>query len=534
MNPIPRRALAASLITGALVLTSCSGGNSAGAPAASDAATGGAAAPTGTLVVDTAFSIDTMDPARAYDPTGYLIQHAVYDTLLTFSPGATEPEPSLATYEQNDDATEFTFTLTGERTFSDGSPITADDVEFSLNRLLGMTDAKPNFLMAGMTVTKVDDTSVKITTKTPSLQVPAIVTNPSLAIVNADVVEDNGGTTDNSDKAQAFLDAESAGSGPYLLENMDVATQVTLVANPDYDGDTPAAYEKIVIRNITSASTQLTNLKGGETNIAVDLNGDLVSGLGDGFTIESTPSAQVIFLRTHQNPEVAGDLANVKFAEAIRYGLDYPKLLELAGAGAVEAPGMIPPGFAGSLPEGVTRDLDRSKAAAKEAGYTGQEVRLQFPNDIPVGGVDFTSLAERVQAQLKEAGINVALDPAPFATQMERNNAGSPFTLWWWGPDYQDSTSYLPFGAGEMGAMRGGWTAEMNPKIAGLVADAKNATDLTKRTEYFTEYAEAMQEEGPFIPLIVPGVNLTSDDTVTGLSYNPTWTLDLTRLKPVS
>lgn len=528
MNATHRRTTAALLTIGALTLAGCSGGNSATAPSSSsDAASE-------TLVIDTAFSMDTMDPARAYDPTGYLLQHAVYDTLLTFSPGASEPEPSLATVEQNDDATEFTFTLTGQRSFSDGSPITADDVVFSLNRLLGMTDAKPNFLMAGMTITKVDDDSVMISTESPSLQVPAIVTNPSLAIVNADVVQENGGATDNSDAAQAFLDGASAGSGPYQLETMDIDSQVTLVANPEYDGDAPAAYAKIIVRNVTAASTQLTNLQGGDTNIAVDLNGDLVSGLGDGFTVESVPSAQVIFLRAHQNPEVAGVLANTKFAEAIRYGLDYPKLLELAGAGAVQAPGMIPPGFAGALPSGVDRDIARSQAAAKEAGYTGEEVHLQFPNDVPVGGVDFTSLAERVQAQLKEAGINVVLDPAPFATQMERNNAGSPFTLWWWGPDYQDSTSYLPFGAGEMGAMRGGWTAEMNPKIAGLVASAKNATDLTERTGYFTEYATAMQEEGPFVPLIVPGVNIASDDTVTGLSYNPTWTLDLTELKPAS
>ena len=102
-----------------------------------------------------------------------------------------------------------------------------------------------------------------------------------------------------------------------------------------------------------------------------------------------------------------------------RYALDYDALLELAGAGAVQATGVIPPGFEGALDDGVTQDLDKAKAALAEAGYTGQTLKLQFPNDYPVGGVEFTPLAERVQAQLEDAGITVELAPAPFATELD-------------------------------------------------------------------------------------------------------------------
>ncbi|MCR2815558.1 ABC transporter substrate-binding protein [Microbacterium sp. zg.Y843] len=521
------RAAAALVAVSALALAGCSGGNSAN----TDADGGDSAS--GTLVVDTAFSLETGDPGRNYVPTGNMVLHAVYDTLLTLEGDDTTPQPALATMEQNDDATEFTFTLDEDRVFSDGSPVTADDVVFSLERVAGMTDSKANFLMAGITVEKVDDATVVLKTEKPSLQLPAIVTNPSLSILNAEEVEANGGATDTADAAQTFLDGTSAGSGPYLLDSLDLTTQVVLVENPEYNGPTPAAYDKIVVRNVTESATQLINLKGGDSHIAVDLNGDQVEGLGDGFTVDSVPSAETIFLLINQNPEVGPATASPKFAEAVRYALDYDKILELAGAGAEQATGVIPPMFAGALADGADQDLDRAQAALAESGYAGETVKLQFPNDNPVGGVEFTPVAERVQDQLKAAGINVELAPAPFATEIDPYvNGTEAFSMWYWGPDYADSSSFLPFGPGEKVGLRAGWDAAASADIAALVDAARNATSVEERTEAFRAYATAMQQSGPFVPLIVPGNNIAADDTVSGLTYNPTWTLDLTALSP--
>ena len=101
-----------------------------------------------------------------------------------------------ASLVENDEATEFTFTLDGDRVFSDGSPIEAKDVVFSLQRIQGMEDAKPNFLLGGLTITEVDDKTIEFTSETPLLQLPAILANPALGIVNSDVVIENGGAID--------------------------------------------------------------------------------------------------------------------------------------------------------------------------------------------------------------------------------------------------------------------------------------------------------------------------------------------------
>lgn len=524
MAELSRRAVLTLGLASGLALAGCSGGNSAKG-----------AGSLRTLVIDTAFSLETGDPGRNYVPTGNMVLHAVYDTLLTFE-GSDEvaPVPSLATVEQNEDATEFTFTLTGDRTFSDGSPVTADDVVFSLTRVQGMTDSKANFLMNGISVAKVDDSTVRLSTESPSLQLPAIVTNPALGILNSRVVRAHGGTTGTDDEAETFLNEQSAGSGPYLLESMNITTAAVLVANPRYDGPYPPAYPRIVVRNVAQSSTQLINIRGGDSDLAVDLNGDQVAGLsGSRFTIVSQPSAETLFLLINQNEEVGGATANPRFAEAIRYAIDYDALLELAGAGSVEATGVIPPLFLGALAEGVRRDPARSASALKASGYHGEQVRLQFPNDNPVGGVEFTPIAERVQSQLRAAGIDVVLAPAPFATEIDPYvNGKEAFSLWYWGPDFADSSSFLPFGPGQKVGLRAGWTAKDAPDIAELVEQAASATTVAERKTAMTAYAAALQDRGPFVPLIVPGINLVSNHSVTGVEYNSTWTLDIPLLRP--
>lgn len=490
------------------------------------------AAPSSNLVIDTAFTLETGDPGRNYVPTGYMVSKAVYETLLDFE-GSDEstPVPGLASYEQNDDATEFTFTLADGRVFSDGTPITADDVVFSLERVKGMTSSKANFLMEGIEVEKVDESTVRLTTETPSLKVPALMTNPSLAILNSKLVQENGGTTDDSDAAEAFLNGTSAGSGPYVIDSLDFESQVVLVENEHYNGRETPDFDRVVIRSVSESATQKMNLEGGDSHVAVDLNGDQIASLGDGFTVNSTPSAQTIFLLLNQDAGVGGITANPDFVTAVRYALDYDALLELAGAGSQQATGVIPPSFLGSLDAGVGHDAERAAAALAASGYAGETITLEYPNDYPVGGVSFTPLAERVQAQLAGAGIEVELAPAPFTTQIDEYvNGREAFSIWFWGPDYADSANFLPFAAGGKVGLRAGWPAEAAPGIVELQEAAANATSLEEREADFEAFASAMQEQGPFVPLIVPGSNIATADSITGVAYNSTWTMDIAEL----
>ena len=109
----------------------------------SGSSSGGGAGSTSSpsLVVETAFVLKTLDPARMFEPTGLMIDHAIYDTLLTYKgSNVSTPVPDIATsYTASSDAKTYTFTLRKGVKFANGDPVTAADVVFSLMRTKNVT-----------------------------------------------------------------------------------------------------------------------------------------------------------------------------------------------------------------------------------------------------------------------------------------------------------------------------------------------------------------------------------------------------------
>ena len=179
-------------------LTACggsSGGSSGGGGSSASAASS-------SLVVETAFVLKTLDPARMFEPTGLMIDHTLYDTLLTYKGSdVTTPVPDLATsYTASSDAKTYTFTLRKGVKFANGDPVTAADVVFSLMRTKNI-EGNPSFLMAGITATSPNANTVVLTSATPNTAIPAILTNPALGIVDAKKVQAAGGS-DGSGRGQ--------------------------------------------------------------------------------------------------------------------------------------------------------------------------------------------------------------------------------------------------------------------------------------------------------------------------------------------
>ena len=230
-----RRAFAVALAAvGVLGVGPALAGAAAGpAPSRAPATSGGGGG--GTLVIDKSFDLATMDPGRMFETTGGIIIPAMYDTLLTFENNdVTEPKPGLATaWEVNDDATEYTFTLRDDAVFSDGTPLTAADVAFSLNRVRELK-GNGSFLMDGVTAAAQDDGTVVLTSEQPNPALPRILPTPTLGILNSKVVMENGGTdqagADTADTAEEYLNSTSAGSGPYVLESFSTTSETVVAA----------------------------------------------------------------------------------------------------------------------------------------------------------------------------------------------------------------------------------------------------------------------------------------------------------------
>src|SRR6516162_8134936 len=253
-----------------------------GGSSGSNGASSSSPAASSSLVVETSFVLKTLDPARMFEPTGLMIDHTLYDTLLTYKgSNVTTPVPDLATsYTTSSDAKTYTFTLRKGVRFANGDPVTAADVVFSLMRTKNV-NGNPSFLMAGITATSPNPDTVVLTSSTPNTAIPAILTNPALGIVDQSKVVAAGGSdaanAATADKAETALNTTSEGSGPYTLTSYSTTTQVVLTANPRYWGPKPK-YGKIVIRNVQASVQKLDVLKG-ESQIAVDLSPTLAQGM---------------------------------------------------------------------------------------------------------------------------------------------------------------------------------------------------------------------------------------------------------------
>lgn len=489
----------------------------------------------GTLVIDNAFQLKTADPGRTFEPTGLMIHQAMYDTLLTFKGSdVKKPVPDLAeSYTPSADGKTYTFKLRTDAKFSDGSPVTSADVVFSLNRVKNLK-GNPSFLMDGLTVAAPDANTVVITSDKPNAAVPFIVPNPALGILNSKVVKQNGGSdavgADKSDTAEAFLNSKSQGSGPYVLDSYSTTTQVVLTANEKYWGPKPR-YAKVVIRNV-QANVQRLNVVKGESQIAVDLSPDQAKGL-DQLQVVSGASPNVFFLFTNNNPAISKTTSNPKFQEAVRYGIDYKGLVDLAGEGAVQTPGVVPSMFLGSLPSGdaVTRDVDRAKAAVAASGLSNPTVSLSYPSDVQVNGLNFGDLAARVQANLKEVGITVNLAPASVQAALDTYRGGKEeMGLWQWGPDYPDPSDYLNFLPGQLVGLRAGWAKGADPQLEALGQQAATTINDDQRAPLYVQIQQSMNKSGPIMPLIQSAQILVSGKSVKNLQSNAVWLVNIREL----
>ena len=109
---------------------------------------------------------------------------------------------------------------------------------------------------------------------------------------------------------------------------------------------------------------------------------------------------------------------------------------------------MLPVGFLGaySPDQALSRDVEKAQALLAEAGYgDGLAVDLAYP-DFTFAGINFGTFAQKVQADMNEAGFEVTLQPGDVQVALEAYRQGTePFGLWLWLPDYRDSLDYVEF-----------------------------------------------------------------------------------------
>jgi peptide/nickel transport system substrate-binding protein len=498
----------------------------------SDSQDSGSAA---TLTVDTSFVVKSLDPGQVYEPTGNVVVHGLYDTLLTFD-GAdiSKPVPDLAeSYTASPDAKTFTFTLRKNAVFSDGTPVTSADVVFSLNRLKNLKGSAAA-IVKNLSASAPDANTVVVTSSVADPNVPTMLTMPPAGIINSKVAKahggDDGADASTADKLTDYLNTTSAGSGPYTIESFDASSRIVLTANPKYWGTKPT-FSRVVFQNMDVQNQKLTLSKLPSSEVALDLSGSSLDGLPS--KLQQTSSPNIYYqLRLDADPAVSPVSSNPDFVAALRASMDYQGIAAIFGTGGQAASGDVPTAYAGSLPtsEAQKQDLTKAKALLAKSGLANPSIKLLYPA-LTFGGVDLGTIAAKVQSDAAKAGITIELDPAPIASFLDQRRGGkvamsfSPQQL-----DYPVAASMvadmMPGGATAAAA---GWTADRADKDTVAAANKVLATlDPTAQVTALQDWQRLMLQHSPYITLAYnSGVVVATPDLTNATFTAAGWTLDV-------
>lgn len=454
-----------------------------------------------TLTIDLPNDAATLDPHLQWDTNSYTIYRNIFDNLVTRDTKG-EIVPQIAASWKYLDDTTLEFQIRDDVTFHDGSKLTAEDVAYSINRIIDPALKSPQLSQFDQ-IEKAEATSptvVKMTTKSPY---PALLAQlVKLSIVPKAYVEKVGNQEFN---------LNPIGSGPYKLEKWQKGIETDLVANESYWRGKPP-FPKVVFRAVADVATRVADLKTGKADLIQNLSADQAVALKNesGIDVLSVATERVGYI--YINAE-AGPTKDVRVRQAMAYAIDRQALIDALLQGYGDPVNIIgaPPifGYTDKV-EGYPFDQDKARALIKEAGAEG--AKLEFLTSPSYS----RAMVEAIQQMLNDVGFNTEISSSDQATFLKRRqgnpeNAGS-LAFGRWSCACQDADGIiLPlFHTGSS------WAKYSNPEFDKLVDAARSTLDKDKRLEDYRKAYEILRED-------VPGIGLYQDNAIYGASSHLKW-----------
>lgn len=489
-----------------------------------------AATPPDALVV--AQNIDdivSIDPAQAYEfSSGEYVTNA-YDRLVQYDAvDTTVLAPGLATsWEIDADAKTIVFTLREGVTFHSGNPLRGEDVVGSFERVVRLAKA-PAFILTqlGWTPENIRDMVTAegdtVTVRYEGDFAPSFVLNVLAArpasIVDMETVMANEA---DGDMGNAWLNRNSAGTGPFALRAYRPAEMLAMTANEDYFAGAPAM-KQVVIRHVPEAATQRLLLESGDVDMAKNLTPDQVAGLegNASVTVETYPQAAVHWISFNQKVEALTDPA---VWEAARWLVDYEGMASsfLKGQMTVHQ-AFWPAGFPGAVTETpFSYDPEKARQILEEAGV---ELPIRVTLDV-ISSAPFADMAQALQASFAPAGIEFEILPGTGAQVITRyRGRAHEAMLLYWGPDFMDPHSnakafaYNTNNADDAYQSTTTWRNSWQPsdETNAKTMAALSEPDAERRLEMYRELQREMQESAPFVVMFQAVKQVAMADEVEG------------------
>ena len=482
----------------------------------------------GVLVFGRAGDSVGLDPGRETDGESFYVADNVYETLTKFKPGTTEIVPGLATsWDVAADGLTYTFHLRTGVKFHDGTPFNADAVVFSLGRQFkkdmpayqfGPWQYWGDMDMDNIIndVVKVDDATVKITLKKREAPFIANLAMNFAAIVSPTAAKQYGADFKN----------HPVGTGPFKFVSWTKDDNIVLDRFDGYWGQ-KAYLDRVILKVITDKSARYLSLKKGEVDMIEFPNPSDIPA------IQSDPNLKIV----SQSGMNVGYLAlntmhkpfdNKLVRQAMNYAIDKKAIIDAVyGSLGTAAKNPIPPGMwsYNDKIEAYPYNPDKAKQLLAQAGYaSGFTTNLwAMPVSRPYNP-DAKKVAEIIQAQLSKVSITANIVSYDWGTYLDKLSKGEhDAALIGWTGDNGDPDNFLfvllSIPATEIPAQN--YSFWKNTAFNDLITQAKQTSDIAKRTQLYQQAQVIFHDEAPWVPIAHSTVVQPMKKTVQGFQLYP-------------
>ena len=487
------------------------GGESAAAPATSGetAAAPVAGAAGGTLRFGRYADSLFLDPVLNDANLDIWVLNSLYDTLLQSTLDGQGIEPMLAeSYAVADDGLSMTVTLRPEIKFADGSPITPDDVKWSLDRARNPENGIWSFSLESVaSVETQGDNQVVIKLNRPDPALPAALAMFNSAVMPQKLFEAMPGATDE-EKAKAFAE-KPIGSGAFVLKEWERGNYMLIERNPYYwakdeNGVQLPYLDAVRFEIIPEDATRILKLQGGEIDAAEFIPLSRVAELkaDANLNMELFPSTKVNSILMNNRETLldgsANPLSNQKVRQALNYAADKDALIQVVTFGTGTAEGSYMSSTTPLYAEQAMYpyDVEKAKALLQEAGYgDGFDVSILAI----AGSADDSALTTALQQMWAEVGVNLNIEQVDAATRTERYRANDfQMRTSAWTNDINDPsqiTSYFAI----YDVVESLHTGFQNAELEDLFQQSQAELDPAKRAEQYKRIQEIYVDAAPIV-----------------------------------
>lgn len=472
----------------------------------------------GSMIVTYKDDVSTLDPAIGYDWQNWSMIKSLFDGLMDYEPGTTDLTTDLAeSYTISEDGKTFTFKLRDGVTFHNGRKLTAEDVKYSLDRVVNPKTQSPgagffgsikgyDAVAAGEAeslegVSVVDPLTVKIELSRPDATFLHVMALNFSFVVPKEEVEKWG----------ADFGKHPVGSGAFSLEEWTLGQRLVFKRYEDYWRAGTPKLDQITFEVGQEPVVALLRMQRGEADIP-----------GDGI-----PPAK--FLEVMKDPQSkdliieGGQLQtgyvsmNVKMPpfdkldvrKAVNMAINKERIVRIINGRAVVANQPLPPSMPGYDKDykGYPFDPEAAKKLLAKAGYPdGFETELYVYNTDPN-----PRIAQSIQADLAAIGIKAELKALAQANVIAAGGEADQAPMIWsggmaWIADFPDPSNFYGPILGCAGAVKGGWNWSWycNEELDKLAAEADSITDPARKEErekLWGKIFTSIMDDAPWVPV---------------------------------